>query len=146
MKTCLCLFACRQVRYFTESIHLRRTGAKEIPDQITMSGATFLCQDRIQITRKPTDRRNLIMINALALGITNRSLEVLLQLAVALRQDERGWVHKIDLSANVSAAQIVSRLRPEIRNQTLTKDGKIIENDGSGSYRLSVPPLAQIWL
>ncbi|MCK4389300.1 MAG: hypothetical protein KAV83_03555 [Desulfobacterales bacterium] len=48
--------------------------------------------------------------------------------------------------ASVSAAQLVSRLRCEIRNQTLGKDGKIIENDRSGSSRLSVPPLAQIWL
>ena len=85
MKTCLYVSACRQVRYFTESIHLRRTGGKETPDQITMSGATFPCQDCIEMTGKPTDRRNLVIINGSPLGITNRSLQVLLQLAVTLK-------------------------------------------------------------
>ena len=86
------------------------------------------------------------MINGSPVGITNRSLEVLLRLAVALKQDGQGWVHKVDVAKNLSASQLISRLRSEIRNHTLANDGKIIENDGSGSYRLSVPPLAQTWL
>ena len=140
MKTCLCLFACRQVRYFTESIHLRRTGAKEGPEQTTISGITFACQDRIEITGKPIDRRNLVMINGSPVGITDGSLEVLLQLAVTLKQGSGGWVHKIDLAKDLGVPQLISRLRSEIRNHTLGNDGQIIENDGSGSYRLSLPP------
>ncbi|MBW1675430.1 MAG: hypothetical protein JRF30_01045 [Deltaproteobacteria bacterium] len=145
MKTCLCVSGCTQVRYFTESIHPRRTGAKETPDQITMSEATFPGQDRIEITGKPIHGRNLVIVNGSPLGITNRSLEILLHLAVALKHDG-GWVHKIDLARDLEAPQLISRLRSEIRNHTPTNDGRIIENDGSGSYRLSVPPLAQIWV
>ena len=146
MKTCLCVSACRQVRYITESLYLRKTGAKEGLGQITISEATFACQDRIEITGKPIHGRNLVMINGSPLAITNRSLEVLLQLAVALKQDNGGWVHKIDLAKDLGAPQLISRLRSEIRNHTLANDERIIENDGSGSYRLSVPPLAQTWL
>ncbi|HOJ52502.1 MAG TPA: hypothetical protein PLT64_07840 [Syntrophales bacterium] len=43
--------------------------------------------------------------------------------------------HHADLST-----QLVSRLRNELRSLTLKKDGRIIENNGSGCYRLSIPP------
>ncbi|MCK4389301.1 MAG: hypothetical protein KAV83_03560 [Desulfobacterales bacterium] len=68
MKTCLCVSACRQVRYFTESVYLRKTGAKECPGPISISDTTFACQDRIEITGRPIDRRNLLMINGSPLG------------------------------------------------------------------------------
>ena len=51
-----------------------------------------------------------------------------------------GLVYKEDISSNMAVAQLVFRLRSEIRGHTVSKDVKIIENDGSGSYRLSVPP------
>ena len=49
-------------------------------------------------------------------------------------------MHKMDLAKNLGVSQLTSKLRSEIQNQTLDNDGKIIESDGSGSYRLSVPP------
>ena len=81
-----------------------------------------------------------MMINGSPMGITNRSLELLLRFAVAVRKDGRGWVHREDLTPGMGATQLVSRLRNELRSLTLKKDGKIIENDGSGCYRLSIPP------
>ena len=100
----------------------------------------FICRDRIEITGKPIEKRNLVMINGSPMGITNRSLELLLRFAVAVKKDGRGWVHREDLTPGMGATQLVSRLRNELRSLTLKKDGKIIENDGSGCYRLSIPP------
>jgi len=101
---------------------------------------TFICRDRIEITGKPVEKRNLVMINGSPMGITNRSLELLLRFAVSVKKDGRGWVHREDLTPGMGATQLVSRLRNELRSLTLKKDGKIIENDGSGCYRLSIPP------
>jgi helicase len=101
---------------------------------------TFLCRDRIKITGKPEEKRNLVMINGSPTAITNRSLELLLRFAVALKKDGCGWVHREDFASGVETTQFISRLRNEIRSLTLAKDGTIIENDGSGSYRLSIPP------
>jgi helicase len=101
---------------------------------------TFICCDRIEITGKPIEKRNLVMINGSRAGITNRSLELLLRFAVTLKKDGRGWVHSEDISSGIGLTQLISRLRSELRSLTLTKDGKIIENDGSGNYRLSIPP------
>ncbi len=101
---------------------------------------TFLYRDRIEITGKPMEKRNLVIINGSPTGITNRSLELLLHFAVALKKDGKGWVHKQDLTSDIGSTQLIARLRNELRNLTLAKDGKIIENDGSGSYRLSIPP------
>jgi helicase len=110
------------------------------PVETFLSDDTFFCHDRIEITGKQMEKRNLVMINGSPTGITNRSLELLLHFAVVLKKDGRGWVHKEDLTSDTGATQLISRLRNELRNLTLTKDGKIIENDGSGSYRLSIPP------
>lgn len=113
---------------------------KESSDETKTPDTPFACQDQIEITGRPLKKRTKIFINGYALGITNRSLELLLQFAVALKQDGKGWVHKEDFASNVGATQLVSRLRSELRDHTISRDGKIIENDGSGSYRLSVPP------
>ena len=49
-------------------------------------------------------------------------------------------MHKEEFEFNNGPSQNVSRLRGELRNHTLKRDGSIIENDRSGSYRLSIPP------
>ena len=102
--------------------------------------STLLFGDRIEITGRLTEKRNLIMINDSPTGVTDRSLELLLRFGIALKKDGRGWVHREDFASRTGATQLISRLRNELRSLTLAKDGKIIENDGSGNYRLSIPP------
>ncbi len=101
---------------------------------------TFICRDRIEVTGKPMEKRNLVIINGTSIGITNRSMELLLQFVIALKRDGQGWIHKEDMTPRIEAAQLISRLRTELRSFTLGKNSKIIENDGSGCYRLSIPP------
>ena len=101
---------------------------------------TLLCRDRIEITGRLLEKRNLIMINDSPAGVTDRSLELLLRFGIALKKDGRGWVHREDFASRTGATQFISRLRNELRSLTLAKDGKIIENDGAGNYRLSIPP------
>ncbi len=101
---------------------------------------TLLCRDRIEITGRLMEKRNLIMINDSPTGVTDRSLELLLRFGIALKKDGHGWVHREDFASRTGATQLISRLRNELRSLTLAKDGKIIENDKSGNYRLSIPP------
>lgn len=101
---------------------------------------TLLCRDRIEITGRLTEKRNLIMINDSLTGLTDRSLELLLRFGIALKKDGHGWIHREDFASGTGATQLISRLRNELRSLTLAKDGKIIENDKSGNYRLSIPP------
>ena len=102
--------------------------------------STLLFGDRIEITGRLIEKRNLIMINDSPTGVTDRSLELLLRFGIALKKDGHGWVHREDFASGTGATQLISRLRNELRSLTLAKDGKIIENDGSGNYRLSIPP------
>jgi len=118
----------------------RGTSAETAVAETIPADDTFLCRDRIEITGKPMGKRNLVMINGSHAGITDRSLELLLRFAVTLKKGGRGWVHREDFSAGAGTTQFISRLRNELRSLTLKKDGKIIENDGAGSYRLSIPP------
>ncbi len=118
----------------------RKAPAETTVVEIVSPDDTFICCDRIEITGKPMEKRNLVMINGSPAGITNRSLELLLRFAVALKKDGRGWVHREDLTSGIGTTQLISRVRNELISLTLTKDVKIIENDGSGSYRLSIPP------
>jgi|GEM_PF-2594394 len=74
------------------------------------------------------------------MGLTDRSLEILLRFAVALKGNNCGWVHKDEIASNLSARRLISRLKSQIRNHTLNMDGKFIESDGDGHYRLSIPP------
>lgn len=108
--------------------------------ETVLADETFVCRDRMKITGEQKEKRNLVIINGSPVGITNRSLELLLRFALALKKDGKGWIHKEDFASGVEATQFISRLRNEIRSLTLKKDGNIIENDGSGSYRLSIPP------
>ena len=101
---------------------------------------TLLCSDRIEITGRLIEKRNLIMVNDSPTGITDRSLELLLRFGMALKKDGHGWVHWEDFASGTGSTQLISRLRNELRSLTLAKDGKIIENDRSGNYRLSIPP------
>lgn len=57
------------------------------PNETKTPDITFACQDQIGITGSPFQKRNKVFINGYAMGLTNRSLEVLLQLAVTLKRD-----------------------------------------------------------
>ena len=64
-------------------------------------------------------------INGYAMGLTDRSLEVLLQLAVALKRNGSGWVYKDEIASNLSTPQLVSCIRSEIRTTPYTRMGDL---------------------
>jgi hypothetical protein len=101
---------------------------------------TLLCRDRIEITGRLLEKRNLIMINDSPTGVTDRSLELLLRFGIALKKDGRGWVHLEDFASGTGATQFISRLRNELRSLTLAKDGKNHRERWIWKLRLSRPP------
>jgi helicase len=126
------------------AVSLKKAVASETVESMVVETITpdntLLFGDRIEITGRLMDKRNLIMINDSPTGVTDRSLELLLRFGIALKKDGRGWVHREDFASGTGSTQLISRLRNELRSLTLAKDGKIIENDKSGNYRLSIPP------
>lgn len=126
------------------AVNLKKAVASDTVESMIVENITpdntLLCRDRIEITGRLMEKRNLMMINDSPTGVTDRSLELLLRFGMALKKDGHGWVHWEDFASRTGATQLISRLRNELRSLTLTKDGKIIENDGSGNYRLSIPP------
>ena len=84
-------------------------------------------------------RRTYIRINGNLVSIPNRDFEILLQLAVQLKKDGKGWVHGEKIARD-SAWQCVSRARKSVQIHLKDKNAEIIENDNGGSYKLSVPP------
>ncbi len=117
-----------------------KTEKKHKNKKTPLKPSDFSCEDRIEIIGDVAGNRSLIKVNDAVIGITNRAFDLLVQLAVTLKKDGQGWVHKEEFEFNNSPSQNVSRLRGELRNHTLKRDGSIIENDRSGSYRLSIPP------
>ena len=117
-----------------------KTEKKHKNKKTPLKPSDFSCEDRIEIIGDVAGNRSLIKVNDSVIGITNRAFDLLVQLAVTLKKDGQGWVHKEEFEFNNSPSQNVSRPRGELRNHTLKRDGSIIENDRSGSYRLSIPP------
>ncbi|MBW1716770.1 MAG: hypothetical protein JRJ77_13250 [Deltaproteobacteria bacterium] len=65
----------------------RKRREEETSEEAKIPEAKFVCRDNIAITGRPLKKRNKVFINGYAIGLTNRSLEVLLQLAVTLKRD-----------------------------------------------------------
>lgn len=109
------------------------TPEREVSDPVAQ-------QTRIHLDGTRSGRRLQIVLDDRVLGITERSFELLLRLVVALHQSPPGWVHRSDLGEVGDQSQAVSRLRSELRPGLIDPTRPIIENNGAGAYRLSLPP------
>jgi len=99
----------------------------------------FKCSDTFLFDGRAEKRRTYIRINGNLVSIPNRDFEILLQLAVQLKKDGKGWVPGEKIARD-SAWQSVSRARKSVQIHLKDENAEIIENDNGGSYRLSVPP------
>lgn len=120
----------------------KRVSKTEITEgkPVVLQEEAFLCRDEIEITGRIFKGRTQVAVNGYMARLTNKSLELLLLLGVALKKDGTGWVDREMIGDSQSATQKISRLRAEIGPYTLKRDGTIIENDRAGRYRLSIPP------
>lgn len=66
--------------------------------------------------------------------LSHKSFKYLFKLAWAVFKKEGGWIHKLDLEEGENQGKYIYRLKKEL---SLT-DGKLIENNRIGSYRLNL--------
>ena len=84
-------------------------------------------------------RRYLVEINGKEAWIQLQQFQLLCRLAFKLKQDKLGWLYTSDMGIKGNIHQAILRLRTELRDH-ITNTDVTVENDGHGSYRLSVPP------
>lgn len=90
----------------------------------------------LAITGVPRGKRIEITLAGKKVALTTASLRVLLTLVHGRLRDADGWVHKTDLGAKSEQGwKGISRLRSELPSMPVI--GALIENDATGSYRLS---------
>jgi helicase len=122
---------------------VEKTPLDSVPDEKRQAAPKekplFKCSDKFLFDGRAEKRRTYIRVNGTLVSIPNRDFEILLQLAVQMRKDGKGWVRGEKIARD-SAWQCISRARKSIQMHLKDENAEIIENDNGGSYRLSVPP------
>lgn len=102
-------------------------------------GAAYQLDITVHLDGRAQRRRYLVKLNEKDAWLSERSFEALLTLAVAAKTTDLGWVSRDRLGTRETYHQVVRRLK-----QDLLVDGidveRLIENNRSKQYRLSVPP------
>ena len=98
---------------------------------------SFLCALRLHFDGTPAKRRTVIRVNRRRHEIPNKAFAILLYMARQVQADGKGWVRKEKLGRNPQ--QVISHIRKDLRAILPDPDIDILENDGFGAYRLSVP-------
>jgi len=102
------------------------------------AAGTFNCADQFHFDGTPMKRRTLLTVNGLRQDVPNKTFAFLLRMALQLKADGVGWVRRDAFGEN--AQQALSHVRAHTRPLVAEAEADVIENDGYGSYRLSVPP------
>jgi hypothetical protein len=108
-----------------------------LPAAESPAAEKFACQDRFHFDASVRKRWTVLVINGVSQEVPNKTFALLLRMAVQLREDGRGWVRGDEFGEN--AHQAVSNARKVIQRFLANPKTDILENDGFGSYRLSVP-------
>ena len=109
-----------------------------LPAAESPAAEKFACQDRFHFDAGVRKRWTVLVINGVSQEVPNKTFALLLRMAIRLRQDGRGWVRGQEFGEN--AHQAVSNARRSIQRFLADPRADILENDGFGSYRLSVQP------
>ena len=107
----------------------------------------YLCRVSIHISGKPSKKKsNRIIVNRDPVAVPDYLLPLLLRLVVELRKGDGGWIHVKTLAEDKVINAPEDYRRQNVLKKTLgaglSSDAArhLIENDGSGNYRLSTHP------
>ncbi len=137
----------RSVREFVSSLAAPETpapdsGASQDAPQLQAEQAgpkrLFICNDRFHFDAGVNKRNTVIVVNGVAHDITNKTFALLLRLAIQLTDDGAGWIRGEEFGEY--PRQAISNARKEVQRLLSDSKADLFENDGYGSYRLSVPP------
>ena len=101
-------------------------------------GQLFTCNDRLHFDATVNKRSTVIVINGAVHEVTNKTFALLLRLAIRLTEDGAGWIRGEQIGEY--PRQAISNARKEVQHLLSAPKADVFENDGYGSYRLSVPP------
>lgn len=121
---------------------------EELPGRIQegYSRQGYQCTDRIFIPGAyPLRRKNPVHINETVIGIPDALFPLFLVLVLAAKTVDGGWVRQEELVKRKIIHDLEDRrkqssLRLLLRGGQINKTRDVIENDGSGHYRLSTHP------
>jgi helicase len=102
-------------------------------------GVAYRCDLRVHIDGRTDSKRHLVTLNEEEAWLTDNSFLAILQLAVAARTSELGWLSAWELGDPDKYYQIIRRLRRQLSVGDVDPTA-LIENSGQQRYRLSVPP------
>lgn len=107
----------------------------------------YVCYDKLTILGTiPMKRSNLIVVNGNNVKLGDSLFRLFLRFILELKKKNGGWVNKHSLFeehfiSDVGRFQAYSDLRKRIEGNLIVKEGaRLIQNDGSENYRLSVHP------
>ncbi len=81
----------------------------------------------------------LLQISGKPLWVSGQAFDILLKLAVRLKNDHSGWFYGTEL-VGVNYHVAIMRLRKQIASSLKNPASEFIENNGYGAYRISTPP------
>ena len=102
-------------------------------------GAAYQLDITVHLDGRAQRRRHLVKLNEKDAWLSERSFEALLTLAVAAKTTDLGWVSRDRLGTRDTYHQAVRRLKRDLRVDGIDVE-RLIENNLSKQYRLSVPP------
>lgn len=97
----------------------------------------YRCSHTLRFHGEVRRRRYRLDVDGTAVWVRLSTLEVLWRLAARMLSDGPEWVRGEDLHASYHSA--ISRMRQDLRERA-GLNGDLLDNDGHGSFRLSVPP------
>lgn len=102
-------------------------------------GTAYRSDAMIHIDGRSSRRRYLVTLNKKDAWLSERSFSVMLELLVAAKTSELGWMPFERLGTHETYHQVVRRLKKDLQAGEVDPD-LLIENNRSKQYRLSVPP------
>lgn len=102
-------------------------------------GAAYQLDITVHLDGRAQRRRHLVRLNEKSVWLSERSFEALLTLAVAAKTSDLGWVSCDQMGTRETYHQVIRRLKRDLLTDGIDVE-RLIENNLSKQYRLSVPP------
>lgn len=136
-KTCELRAACARDRQDASDVGPLSAAPAEEQAAAPPSEVVYRCSHTLRFHGEVRKRRYRLDVDGTPVWVRLSTLEVLWRLAARMLSDGPEWVRGDDLHASYHSA--ISRMRKDLRERA-GLNGDLLDNDGHGSFRLSVPP------
>lgn len=114
-------------------------GKPQSAPENSLEDSKYASADSFRLNGICRKRKYLVIINDKEAWIPLQPFELLCRLAFKLKKDETGWLHTGDMDISGNVHQAIGRLKKSL-SEHIKDANSTLENDGHGSYRLSVAP------